>query len=104
MRSQLRSLGLSLAFLGSLGSPLASADRRRDPDRLTIATFNARFLFDGVEPEHFVRWLSLWRRHTSALFAPADAAELQRIAHGIARNLFQGFFAGRHTFPFDDSR
>ena len=64
--------------------------------------FGKHRAIEGVAPSHFVRWLSLWRRHTDALFAPPDAAELQRIAQGIARNLFYGFFDGQHAFPFDD--
>ena len=64
--------------------------------------FGKHMAIEGVAPTHFVRWLSLWRRHTDALFAAPDAAELQRIAQGIARNLFYGFFDGRHAFPFDD--
>ena len=64
--------------------------------------FGKHMAIEGVAPTHFVRWLSLWRRHTDALFAPPDAAELQRIAQGIARNLFHGFFDGRHAFPLDD--
>ncbi|HVR75836.1 MAG TPA: endonuclease/exonuclease/phosphatase family protein [Planctomycetota bacterium] len=46
---------LRLALLATAGIALASstsaADRRGDPLQLSIATFNARFLFDGHPPE-----------------------------------------------------
>jgi hemoglobin len=65
--------------------------------------FGKHMAIEGVAPAHFTRWLSLWQHHTTARFGPADAAELQRIANGIARNLFHGFFAGQHEFPVDES-
>ncbi|MBX3607231.1 MAG: group III truncated hemoglobin [Piscinibacter sp.] len=57
---------------------------------------------DGVQPEHFLRWLTLWHRHTNRLLPPVDARELQRVAHGIARNLFHGFFGHFAAFEMAD--
>lgn len=51
-----------------------------------------------VRQEHFLRWLTLWRRTTSALFDDETAAQLQQIAHGVARNLYYGFFGDRVSF------
>lgn len=48
---------LGLLFLALLASaagssaPAPAADRRRDPSSLSLAVFNARFLFDGRAPE-----------------------------------------------------
>lgn len=49
--------------------------------------------------QHFLRRLTIWSRATSRLFDGHDAAaELQQIAHGVARNLYHGFFGDRVTF------
>lgn len=45
-----------------------------------------------VMPEHFLRWITLWHRHTNAMFPGETAQELQQTAEGIGRNLFYGFF------------
>jgi hemoglobin len=45
-----------------------------------------------VAPAHFLRWITLWNRHSSALFPGPAAEELQSTAAGIGRNLFFGFF------------
>lgn len=55
-----------------------------------------------VAPAHFLRWITLWHRHSSALFEPEVAAELQRTAHGIGRNLFYGFFQQFAHFVIED--
>ncbi len=59
---RLLSLAVAVSFLYSSRSP--ADDRRRDPDRLSIATFNARFLFDGVEPDGEASFP--WKRNPSA--------------------------------------
>jgi hemoglobin len=64
--------------------------------------FGKHMAIEGIAPTHFTRWLTLWHQHTTARFESADAAELQRVAQGIARNLFHGFFDGQHEFPFDE--
>ena len=52
----------------------------------------------GVTPAHFAAWVKLWGEHTNRLFAPGVALELQTAAHGIARNLFQGYFGSKPVF------
>lgn len=54
--------------------------------------YGKHMVIDGVRPEHFLRWLTLWHRHTNRLFPDEVAEEFQRTAHGIGRNLFHGFF------------
>ncbi|PTT84230.1 globin [Pelomonas sp. HMWF004] len=51
-------------------------------------------LADGapVTPEHFLRWITLWTRHTQRLFPGAVADQLQRMAAGMGRNLLAGLF------------
>jgi hemoglobin len=56
----------------------------------------------NVAPEHFLRWITLWHVHTSALFEAEVAAEFQRTAHGIGRNLFYGFFQQFAQFVVED--
>ena len=64
--------------------------------------FGKHMALDGVQPDHFLRWLTLWHEHTSRLFEPAVARELQQTAQGIARNLFAGFFDRFPTFVMED--
>ena len=60
--------------------------------------FGKHMALEGVTPAHFSAWVGLWGTHTERLFAPDDARELQFTAHGIARNLFQGYFGTLPTF------
>ncbi len=55
-----------------------------------------------VEPRHFLRWITLWHRHTGRLFEAEVAEEFQRTAHGIGRNLFYGFFQQFAHFVMQD--
>ncbi len=54
--------------------------------------FSKHMALDGVQQGHFATWLQLWQRTTEAIFIPEVAQELQTVAHGIARNLFRGYF------------
>ncbi len=54
--------------------------------------FGKHMALTGVTPAHFAAWVGLWQQHTGRLFAPEVAQELQLAAHGIARNLFRGYF------------
>lgn len=54
-----------------------------DPDSIALS---------GIEPEHFRRWLQLFRATTTRLFASADAAEFDTVARRIATSLQYGFF------------
>lgn len=52
----------------------------------------------GVTPAHFAAWVGLWQQHTSRMFARDVAHDLQVAAHGIARNLFRGYFGNEPGF------
>ena len=52
----------------------------------------------GVTPAHFAVWVRLWGEQTERLFAPEVARDLQITAHGIARNLFLGYFGTQPVF------
>lgn len=63
--------------------------------------FAKHMALQGVTPAHFAAWVRLWAEQTERLFAPEVARDLQITAHGIARNLFLGYFG---TPPgFDES-
>ncbi len=52
----------------------------------------------GVTPAHFATWVRLWQLHTSRMLAPEVALGLQVAAHGIAHNLFRGYFGHDPAF------
>ena len=54
--------------------------------------FGKHMLLNGVQPEHFVRWLQLFEATTARLFGPEDAAEFQIVARRIGASLQYGFF------------
>ena len=60
--------------------------------------FAKHMALQGVTPAHFAAWVRLWGQHTDRLFAPEVAHELQATAHGIARNLFRGYFGTLPAF------
>ncbi|MCT6719852.1 group III truncated hemoglobin [Acidovorax sp. K2F] len=60
--------------------------------------FGKHMALEGVTPAHFAAWVALWQQHTNRLFAPEVAHDLQVAAHGIARNLFRGYFANDPGF------
>ena len=60
--------------------------------------FGKHMALEGVTPAHFAAWVGLWQQHTSRLFAPEVAHDLQVAAHGIARNLFRGFLGSDPAF------
>ena len=60
--------------------------------------FAKHMALSGVTPAHFAAWVRLWGEHTTRLFAPEVALELQTAAHGIARNLFHGYFGSKSVF------
>lgn len=45
-----------------------------------------------ITPEHFTRWLALWRQTTNEVMAPAAAAELQTKAERIGESLKLALF------------
>lgn len=60
--------------------------------------FGKHMVLTGVTPAHFAAWTGLWQQHTNRMFAPDVARELQAAAHGIARNLFRGYFGHEPAF------
>lgn len=60
--------------------------------------FGKHMALEGVTPAHFAAWVGLWQQHTARLFAPEVAQALQVAAHGIARNLFRGYFGSDPAF------
>jgi hemoglobin len=60
--------------------------------------FGKHMALEGVTPAHFAAWVALWQQHTHRLFAPDVARDLQVAAHGIARNLFRGYFGSDPAF------
>jgi hemoglobin len=60
--------------------------------------FGKHMALDGVTPAHFAAWVRLWQHHTERLFTPEVADSLQVAAHGIARNLFRGYFGSDPAF------
>lgn len=65
--------------------------------------FGKHMALADVTPAHFTAWVKLWGHHTERLFEADDARELQFTAHGIARNLFQGYFGTLPTFAHRDA-
>ena len=41
----------------------------------------------GLEPAHFQQWLALWEYNNSRHLAPPEAAEMNTLAHELARRL-----------------
>ena len=60
--------------------------------------FGKHMALEGVTPAHFAAWVGLWQKHTDRLFTPEAAQPLQVAAHGIARNLFRGYFGNAPVF------
>ena len=60
--------------------------------------FTKHMALQGVTPAHFAVWVRLWGEQTERLFAPEVARDLQVTAHGIARNLFLGYFGTQPVF------
>ena len=63
-----------------------------------VNVFTKHMALTGVTPAHFAAWVRLWGEHTERRFAPEVAQGLQVAAHGIARNLFQGYFGSKPVF------
>ena len=77
-------------------STIALGDKRYSGN-----VFAKHMALSGITPEHFAAWVRLWGQHTERLFAPDVAHELQSVAHGIARNLYLGYFGTRPVFSTD---
>ena len=60
--------------------------------------FGKHMAIQGVEPEHFRRWLALFEATTRRLFEPAVAEEFLAPARRIAASLQYGYF-GKVVVP-----
>ena len=54
--------------------------------------FSKHMALDGITPQHFERWLTLWFATTGRLFSAPVAERFQTMALGIARNIHRGYF------------
>ena len=54
--------------------------------------YGRHVVLSGVTREHLLRWLQLWREHTSQQLPRAQAQRVQGIAVGMARVLHLGWF------------
>lgn len=57
--------------------------------------FGKHMALSGIAPEHFVRWLSLFKQTVNGLFAVPLAEEIIEIADRIAGSLQLGYFGER---------
>lgn len=49
--------------------------------------FGAAHLSLGLQPEHFQHWLGLWEFNNARHLAPAEAGEMNALAHKFGRRL-----------------
>jgi hemoglobin len=54
--------------------------------------FGKHMALQGIEPDHFVRWLTMFESTAARLFEPAVADEFITVARRIAASLQYGFF------------
>lgn len=59
--------------------------------------FGKHMALDGVTPDHFLRWLTLFEATAARLFAPEVADEFTLVARRIAASLQYGFFGKVHV-------
>ena len=60
--------------------------------------FKKHMALRGLTPAHFAAWTRLWQQHTARCLPPALAEQAQRAAHGIACQLYTGYFDERPAF------
>lgn len=54
--------------------------------------YGTHMALEGIDPEHFERWLDLFEQTVHALFEPEAAARFVTVAHRVASSLQIGFF------------
>ncbi|GAB3554296.1 hypothetical protein GCM10027343_42130 [Noviherbaspirillum agri] len=59
--------------------------------------YGKHMALSGIEPEHFVRWLSLFKQTVTRLFAEPAAAEILLVADRISGSLQLGYFGERQV-------
>jgi hemoglobin len=57
--------------------------------------FGKHMALSGIAPQHFVRWLSLFKATATRLYEPQAANEILEIADRIAGSLQLGYFGER---------
>lgn len=55
--------------------------------------FGIHMTVPGIDRDHFVRWLSLFEKNTSRLFAPDVCAEFMKVAGRIGASLQYGLLS-----------
>jgi len=59
--------------------------------------YGKHMVLQGIEREHFVRWLSLFKETVTRLFAEQPASEILLVADRIAGSLQLGYFGERRV-------
>lgn len=54
--------------------------------------FGKHMALSGIEKEHFIRWLALFRQTVHEVFADAETANIIEVAERIAGSLQLGYF------------
>ncbi len=54
--------------------------------------YGKHMAMNGIEPEHFARWLHHFERTTERMFEAEQAAQFNIVAHRIGSSLQLGFF------------
>ncbi len=63
--------------------------------RFSGNVFGKHMALSGIAPEHFTRWLSLFKKTVMRLYEEDTAAEILEIADSIAGSLQLGYFGER---------
>lgn len=54
--------------------------------------YGTHMALSDIEPEHFERWLGLFKETVNALFDEEDASQFMSMAHRVASSLQIGYF------------
>lgn len=63
--------------------------------------YGKHMALDGIQPEHFMHWLTLFQHTVQQLFEPVPATTIMAIADKIAASLQLGYF-GEHLVSSAD--
>ncbi|MBH9578701.1 group III truncated hemoglobin [Inhella sp. 1Y17] len=66
--------------------------------------FGKHMAIQGVQAQHFLEWLTLWRTHTAQRYSGSVLERLQETAAGIGRNLYYGYFGQFPMFRYEGVR
>lgn len=59
--------------------------------------FGKHMALQGIEKEHFIRWLALFRATAARVYAPEQADEVVTVAERIATSLQLGYFGEKRA-------